>query len=147
MTASRQLMQICLADNHGSCGAKVVDADGVVGSDMIAEQARTRRRRPALHVDDILDRNGNSMQRPARPAGSKLRFESICLFESLLAADEDHRVDPIVAGGDPLQAIFNDADRRQASVVALLYLGNRRRSVVCHCFRSICRSKRPSYAS
>src|SRR5207247_1369576 len=77
------------AQDHRARGAEPGDGRCVLGRDRVREAASARRRPEAGHVEDVLEPDGQTVERPAPPARAALGVEPGGLGQGALAIDRD----------------------------------------------------------
>ena len=110
--AERELVQVGLAQEDRTGLAKMRDRRAVARGDMPVADARRRRRRDAAHVEQVLDRDRDAVQRAAIAAGGDLTVGVLRLTARFVGRHADERVQPAVVGLDPLQTLVGDLRRR-----------------------------------
>ncbi len=80
-----------LADDHGAGGDQGVDDERVALGHALVGPRRAEARGQAGHVDDVLDRNRQAVQRPARATGRELLLGLPGLRERELRRELDER--------------------------------------------------------
>src|SRR2546429_627159 len=75
------------------------------GNVALAHARRSRGRRPA-HVDDVFDRDGHAVKRPAIVAGRQLAVGVARLAAGLVGHHEDEGVEPRVVDVDAPKTLF-----------------------------------------
>ena len=103
--AECKLVEVGLADDHRPRIARPDDHVRVARGDVAFADAGGRRGRRARHVEEILDRDRDAVQRSAVAARRQLAIEIRRLPRRGVAHDQDERVQPRVVLVDPLQHV------------------------------------------
>ena len=74
--ADGELVSRELAQHDGAGPAQLLDTDRVGGRHVVLPDLRMAGRRQAGDVDDVLDADGHTVQRPAQPTRLRLGFGS-----------------------------------------------------------------------
>ena len=105
-------MQIVLAEQDRARGVEPRGNGRVLGRHAVGEDTRTAGRSDPLRVDEILERDGDAVERATVPAGGDLPFGFTRLSPRHLRRHGDKRVQR-AAPFDPVQAGLDEGDRRQ----------------------------------
>src|SRR5262249_4962616 len=83
---------------------------GVLAGDAVGPQARTGGGRPVEDVEDVLDADGNAVQRAAPLAAPQFVGEPFRLGAGVVPIDEDPGPDALLRAVDALQALLDEID-------------------------------------
>ena len=109
--AHRELVHVCLADDHGIGLPQPRHHLGVVGGTEAGEHLRGARCRLVSGAEGVLDGDGQSGERPDRLAGLPARVDVGCSCQSSVAVDVEKRVDRPVELVDPVEKLLGDLHR------------------------------------
>jgi len=124
--AERELPGRKLAEQDAARRLQASDQLCVGGRHMILAQFRMAGGRDPGGLDDVLQRVGDTVQRPAPGAGHQLALGRCRLAQCDLLGQPQKAVQLAVMRGDPLQERPGDLDRRHvAAAIAAVEFGNR----------------------
>jgi hypothetical protein len=106
-------MQRELADQHGTGGAQARNHGRVRRRAMVPPQFRMAGGGKPGDVDDVLDRIGNAVQRPAPRSARDFGLRRLRFGQRALRRDQQEGVDRRIDVVDPLEQRLGQLDRRQ----------------------------------
>jgi hypothetical protein len=109
--AERPLVEVELPEEHGTRRSQLPDDGAVLLGHAVAEDARTARRSKAGGVVQILERDGDPVQRAAIDAVREVVVGAFRLGERGLGRERDEGAQLAVVARDPVEACAYEIDR------------------------------------
>ena len=107
-----ELVEIGLADQNRAGASKLRDDRRIRGGHVSFAHARGCRRRHARNVDQVLDRDGDAVQRSAVAPRRQLAIRRRGIAASVIAHHADERIEPRLELGDALKTLLGEVARR-----------------------------------
>ena len=108
-------MKVQLAEEHRAGGAQLLDDRAVPLGHAVAEDARPAGRSDTGGVVQVLERDGDPMQRSAIDAVREVGIGALRFVERAVGGERDERAELAVVSRDAIEARAHEIDRRDAA--------------------------------
>ena len=109
-----------LPQDHHSCPTQLERHGGIGIRDGIAEATRSRRGGKPLDIDDILNREGNTVQRPPVLARPKRDLRRSRRGQGPIGVERPESIELAIEGIHPREQMLHQLNRRKATGVDLI---------------------------